>query len=1302
MTNAFIIFVQRKAGSTDFSDKNNTRHLQSRVADRCQSQKKSDIKYGNYFLLTLIFLQLVCFSNSFSKTASNKNLESGQPFMHYFSTKTYKGMPQVWTIAQDKRGIMYFGNESGILEYDGNSWRKIQVPNSASVRSLTVSDDGTVYVCASGDFGYLAPDSLGQLTYKSLKPFLDKNHRNFGEMWDVITLSEDVFFKTKDKVFKWDGRRMTVIDSAFAYRLYKIGNTIYTRSQDDGLLEVTGDSLTLMPDGAFFADIGVYNMLPFKDKDAGIQKNILITTNSEGLFLHDGRKIHPFKTEVDSFLMMNQVYNACRLGDGNFAFATQRGGVVIIDPKGRLVRFINEESGLPTNIIYDIFAGRNGGLWLATNNGIIYCETPSPFYIFQNSGALKDRSNSVLRFEDTMYAANDLGVLYLSERHSNFQLVEGSNKPAYELFDAGGTLLAGTNWGLVIVENNRIKSFLYESQSAKLLASKIYPGRIYAGVNDGLLVIQKQKNNQFRVTYNFKAAEEVYSIVEEENGDLWLGGYFLGIYHVTGNLKELSIGNDDGVSFKYYDRQNKLPGNEWNLFDIQDKMLLATDKGTFAFNKETQGFLPDSTLGSNLSGPQNTVSLIEKSTKGSLWILSRQSGKGVLGKAVLQKDGRYKWNPIPGLNRIELATAVALYADIDPDSKKEILWISTEEGLIRYDSGIIKNFQADYLTLIRKVSVHSDSVIYGGAAAKKKNAKTIILPFSKNDLIFEFSALSFDKPQAARFQHFLEGNDEEWSGWSHESSKEYTNLSSGDYAFHVRSKNVYGKTGNEDIFRFTVLPPLYFTWQAYVFYVLIILTGIFFFDRIMRSRIISREREKASLREAELVKEQAEELETVDLLVRVINRAEDLETLFDSLLEKTIGFIPQAEKAALFLLDHEENQFRVAHTFGYKIDDLEKIKFLPEELEQRYTVNSDEIEKGIYIISKTKHLTGDAKLSVFKKAKSMLVMAVEWENALEAYVVFDSFADKNAFDPSTARILNRFREHAVSAISKARSLKTLQEKNEEIIRTQEQLIIQQKLASLGALTAGIAHEIKNPLNFVNNFAEVSEELMEELLEWLVKQKSKIGDVHWREIEEILQTLQENARRINEHGKRADSIVRSMLLHSRSKPGERRDADINAILEENINLAYHGLRAQDSSFNITIKRDFDDSMGNVTVVPQSLSRVFLNIIQNAFYAATSDRNAAAYEPTLWVKTASLGNEIEICIRDNGPGIPAEIGSQIFNPFFSTKPSGEGTGLGLSIAYDIIVKEHRGKITFETETGIFTEFIIRLPVRDEIKN
>jgi len=268
---------------------------------------------------------------------------------------------------------------------------------------------------------------------------------------------------------------------------------------------------------------------------------------------------------------------------------------------------------------------------------------------------------------------------------------------------------------------------------------------------------------------------------------------------------------------------------------------------------------------------------------------------------------------------------------------------------------------------------------------------------------------------------------------------------------------------------------------------------------------------------------------------------------------------------------------------------------------------------------------------------------------------------------------------------------------ENLKATQQQLVTQQKLASLGQLTAGIAHEIKNPLNFVNNFAQLSAELTDEFAKELDANADKtIAEVRGA-LEELLADLRMNNVKINEHGKRADSIVKSMMQHARGSSGQREMVDINHLLDEAVNLTYHGMRANDASFNITIEKDYDETIGKLNVVPQDLSRVFLNIVNNACYAAHQKKRTHldGFSPTLSTSTKNLGDKIEFRIRDNGNGIPKDIREKIFNPFFTTKPTGQGTGLGLSISYDIIVQQHRGEIKVETEEGKFTEFVVRLP-------
>jgi signal transduction histidine kinase len=265
--------------------------------------------------------------------------------------------------------------------------------------------------------------------------------------------------------------------------------------------------------------------------------------------------------------------------------------------------------------------------------------------------------------------------------------------------------------------------------------------------------------------------------------------------------------------------------------------------------------------------------------------------------------------------------------------------------------------------------------------------------------------------------------------------------------------------------------------------------------------------------------------------------------------------------------------------------------------------------------------------------------------------------------------------------------------------TQASLIHAEKMASLGQLTAGIAHEIKNPLNFVNNFAGLSIELLDELKAAGAPALAALDDDARAEFDETLQMLTGNLAKIAEHGVRADSIVQSMLLHSRGGSGERQSVDLNSLVEEALNLAYHGARAQDQNFNITLERDLDRSLAPVEIVAQDVSRVFLNLFGNGFYAAHKKSRVAAngYRPILRVTTRDLGDMVEARVLDNGTGIPAEVRDKLFQPFFTTKPTGEGTGLGLSISYDIVTQEHGGTIEVASEEGQFTEFTVRLPRR-----
>ncbi|HAO46239.1 MAG TPA: hypothetical protein DCQ97_04900 [Chitinophagaceae bacterium] len=333
-------------------------------------------------------------------------------------------------------------------------------------------------------------------------------------------------------------------------------------------------------------------------------------------------------------------------------------------------------------------------------------------------------------------------------------------------------------------------------------------------------------------------------------------------------------------------------------------------------------------------------------------------------------------------------------------------------------------------------------------------------------------------------------------------------------------------------------------------------------------------------------------------------------------------------------------------------------------------------------------------------SKGFIGMASPEEQPEETLQLLERFAAVFNLTYTRFNDLQVAEAHALQAEQDLIAIKEAKQKAEEALTelqaTQKQLIQSEKMASLGELTAGIAHEIQNPLNFVNNFSEVSKELLDEMREAIEK-----GDTE--DAKEIMNDVIQNLEKINHHGKRADGIVKGMLQHSRSSSGVKEPTDINALCDEYLRLAYHGLRAKDKSFNATMKTDFDESIGNINIIPQDIGRVILNLISNAFYAVDDKKKkmGEGFEPTISVSTKKINGKveikvgIEIRVADNGKGIPQNIIDKIFQPFFTTKPTGQGTGLGLSLSYDI-VKAHGGELKVETMEGEGSIFRVILPV------
>jgi len=460
--------------------------------------------------------------------------------------------------------------------------------------------------------------------------------------------------------------------------------------------------------------------------------------------------------------------------------------------------------------------------------------------------------------------------------------------------------------------------------------------------------------------------------------------------------------------------------------------------------------------------------------------------------------------------------------------------------------------------------------------------------------------------------------------------------------------------------------------------------------------------EEVQARTRDLSESLQQQTATADVL-KVISRSTfDLPTVLQTLIESAAKFC-DADKVTV-IREKKDGAFYRAESYGYSREYLDYVKDLPIAVEGGSAAGRALLEGRMIHIADVKADPKYTLIDVQKLGDYRTILAVPMlrEKAAIGVLVLTR-SDVRPFAEKQIELVTTFADQSAIAIENVRLFESVETRTRELAKsleelhtTQDRLVQTQKLASLGQLTAGIAHEIKNPLNFVNNFSGVSVELIDELQQALAG--ANLDTKLRSEISEIAETLQGNLDKVVQHGKRADSIVKNMLLHSREGSGEHRPVDINALVEESLNLAYHGARAEKQGFNITLERSLDPTAGEADIFPQEITRALLNLISNGFYAATkrnAETNGGDYEPTLAARTKNLGDRVEITIRDNGTGIPPEVKEKIFNPFFTTKPAGEGTGLGLSISHDIIVKQHGGSIEVDTKPGEFTEIRIILP-------
>lgn len=652
------------------------------------------------------------------------------------------------------------------------------------------------------------------------------------------------------------------------HQIKEVYGSIYVREWGKGLQVIEGDSLVLLKGGEIFANERVYVMLPFPDEDG----TILFVTRTMGMFKYDGIKFIPFKTEADQFVADNLIYTpGAILYDGNILLGTLNDGAIVIDRNGKLIRKFNRASGIISTVIYFTFQDRSGAIWLPTDNGISRIDYASQVSYFDSRNDFSTTAYQIIRHDGIIYTATNNGVYYLDPKTSNFKQLDRSKNQSFSFLDRDKEFLVGTSDGLAKIDEYSIipirRTIGNEFGVNTIKQSKTNQDRVYIGAT-GLWSMYKNENGWLDEGQILDITDPVNSIEEENNGTLWIGTNASGTYRIVPQKDDEGNIILEKPDIERFDENNGLPSGIIYVKKLNGENYFLSAQNFYRFDKNNKSFYLDNTykVVSSLANYISPNNIVEDNLR-RLWIsLGREPALGTP-----QPDGKYQWLTSP-FKRFSNEIIQCIYPE-----NNGIVWFSTSTSIIKYDLTKNNFYNSEYSAIVRRVEVGTDSVLYFGG--RMDNPTIPKITYHNNAIKFTFAAPSFEDETANQFKTFLEGFDEDWSGWAKENRKEYTNLSPGNYAFKVIAKNVFEIESKEAFYSFEILAPWYRTWIAYFVYVLILAALVFFFDRLQRRRLMHKAKERMKIQEAEHRAESAElQAQTAEAQALVIQKENERKT----------------------------------------------------------------------------------------------------------------------------------------------------------------------------------------------------------------------------------------------------------------------------------------------------------------------------------------------------------------------------------------------------------------------------------------
>ena len=752
----------------------------------------------HYFLILFIAL-------SFLKTISSQ--EKGLIFSTYHSPSNYKAGSQNWAIARDNRGILYFGNSHGILEYDGKNWELIKVKNKSAVKNLKICSNNTIYVSAYNEIGYLSPNHQGKLNYTSLTHLIDSAFLNFGDVYNIHCFSDTVFFSTHKYIFRYHNKKLAYWEAQNHFLAsFKINNDYYIQETGKGILKLENNKLNLTSPLRFFSAIQVINIFPH-------EQGLLMCTKNKGLFLYKEEqlisisKISENAKKINDFFCNNTYRHGCIVNDTSYVLCSTFGKSIFITKDWHIKDIIDKGSvGIKSPINYAYSDGKL--LWLALSNGISQIELLSPFRYWNHKKGINGAISAIAKLNENLYVATCSGIYFTNFKKTpdlntnHFNSITGDFEKSWSFLSfhppkisgrGKTTLLLTTNKGLFQITNNKLRQFITNKSIYSAHQYKKNPNYLFLGVENGIETFKYANGIWERdKTYsNIKGI--IHSINEDTLGNLWANSNYKGLYKIN----EPTIPKTSKYQVEFFDTLNNIPSVQLiKIYNHNDSLFFKANKHLYTYNQKQKRFKQYKT--------------------------STKNTRDILGQ-----------DKIDNLSYLRLKNKfISNYIPLENNDKG--LWFATRNKIYRYYPNKYSFSNKTNPTLIRKV-LSNDSIIYYGTnfLTKNKSLKSnqistssnidinTNLKYENNSLTFFYSSPFFEKPQNNKYSYYLEGFDTKWSPWTSETKKEYTNLRDKKYTFKVKSKNIYNQETDTTEFHFTILPPWYRSILAYITFLLL-------------------------------------------------------------------------------------------------------------------------------------------------------------------------------------------------------------------------------------------------------------------------------------------------------------------------------------------------------------------------------------------------------------------------------------------------------------------------------------------------